>query len=65
MELFFAILAGLFAIVVYFVPSIIAYRRNMAAFAPLFLVNLFLGCTGIVWIVCLIWACEGRVNTRR
>jgi len=45
-----------------FIPSIIAYRRDMASFFPLFLINLFFGCTGIVWLVRLIWACEGRIK---
>ena len=62
MSTFILIPLALLAIVGYFVPTIIAINRNMAATVPLFLVNFFLGCTGIVWIVCLIWACEGRVK---
>jgi Superinfection immunity protein len=45
----------LFAIVMYFLPSIIAHNKR--DFAGIFLLNFFLGWTVIGWIVAFIWAC--------
>ena len=42
----------------YFLPSIIAHRKQ--AFLGIFLVNLLLGWTVIGWIVALIWACTAE-----
>jgi hypothetical protein len=40
----------------YFLPTIIAYRRKHRQKDPIFLINLFLGWTFICWIVSLIWS---------
>ncbi len=40
----------------YFLPSIIAYFRNRHRFRKIFLFNLLLGWTGIVWIAMLCWS---------
>lgn len=42
--------------VLYFVPSFIAYKRNHKNKLPIFVLNLLLGWSGIVWIGVLIWA---------
>ena len=47
-------------IVIYLIPSIIAFRRDTASRWVIFLVNVFLGWTLLIWLVTLIWACEGR-----
>ena len=52
--------AAIIGIVIYFIPSIIAFRRDAASRWVIFLVNIFLGWTLLIWIITLIWACEGR-----
>jgi hypothetical protein len=47
---------------IHFVPTIIAFKRGAASRWIIFLVNLFFGWTIIVWLVTLIWACEGRTE---
>ena len=39
-----------------FLPSIIAFRRAHPSRIAILLVNIFLGWTGIAWIVALVWA---------
>ena len=43
-------------IVVYFLPSIAVLVRRRANSAAIFALNLFLGWTGIGWVVSLVWA---------
>lgn len=40
----------------YFLPSFIAMLRKTPNALPLFLVNLFLGWSGLAWLACLIWS---------
>lgn len=49
----FVIIIGLF---VYFLPSIIA--RNKRDALSIFLLNFFLGATGVGWVIALVWACK-------
>lgn len=42
--------------VLYFLPMMIAFKRHHENYTAIFMLNLLLGWTGIVWIVCLIWA---------
>ncbi|WP_369574203.1 superinfection immunity protein [Acidithiobacillus sp. IBUN Pt1247-S3] len=44
------------AIVIYFVPSIVAYSRGAQNFLAIFLLNLFLGWSLLGWVGSLIWA---------
>ena len=54
------ILLSVIGIIIYFIPSIVAFKRDTASRWAIFLVNLFFGWTLLIWIVTLIWACEGR-----
>ena len=54
------IIATIIGTIVYFVPSIVAFKRNAVSKWGIFFVNLFFGWTLLIWIVTLIWACEGR-----
>ena len=59
-----SILAGGMIILViifllYFLPSFIAKIRGHKKSGVLFLINLFLGWTIIIWIILLIWAIIG------
>ena len=49
------ILILLFFLLLYFLPSFVGIgKRNSGA---IFVLNLFLGCTFIGWVVALVWAC--------
>lgn len=54
------IIASIIGLIVYFVPSIVAFKRNVASRWGIFFINLFFGWTLLIWVVSLIWACEGR-----
>ena len=47
------IIIGLF---IYFLPSIIARKKRDAL--SIFLLNFFLGATGVGWVIALVWACK-------
>ncbi|WP_414155815.1 superinfection immunity protein [Pseudomonas sp. BNK-43-a] len=47
------------SLVIYFVPMMIAFYRNHGRYTTIFMMNLFLGWTMVVWVICLIWALFG------
>ena len=49
-------MAGLIGIAVYFLPSLIAAARHTHNTTGIFLFNLFLGWTGIGWVIALLMA---------
>jgi hypothetical protein len=50
-----------FGFVIYFLPSIIALARSKRDSLAIFLLNLFLGWSGIGWVVSLVWAVKNDV----
>lgn len=51
---------GLLGLVFYFLPTFVAgARRSKNYFGVLFL-NLFLGWTLLIWVVCFVWACVSK-----
>jgi len=50
------IILSILTLVLYFVPSIIAYERKHHSFLLILLVNVALGWSGIFWIVALVWS---------
>ena len=50
----------LIALLVYFLPYIIASHRGIKGTGWIFLLNLFFAGTGIVWLVLFIWACTAE-----
>jgi hypothetical protein len=50
-----------FGLVLYFLPSIIALVRGKRDITAIFLLNLFLGCTFVGWVVSLVWAVKNDV----
>jgi Superinfection immunity protein len=52
---------SLAVLALHFVPSIIAFRRNVESKGWILLVNIFLGWTGIGWLITLIWAFNARL----
>jgi len=49
-------MAGLVGVGIYFLPSLIAVARQTHNATGIFLLNLFLGWTGIGWIIAMILA---------
>lgn len=46
----------------YFVPSIIAVKRNHCNQVPIILLNLFLGWLFIPWVIALVWSTTAQRN---
>ena len=59
-----AIFAGFIGLIIYFIPAMVAFKRTVASRWPIFFVNLFFGWTLLVWLITLIWACEGRTDNK-
>jgi hypothetical protein len=59
------IIVGFGAIIIffaaYFLPSIIAGKRQHRNTTPITLSNLFFGWTIVGWLVCLIWSTSSNV----
>jgi multisubunit Na+/H+ antiporter MnhB subunit len=55
-DLIIALVIIIIALAFYFLPWIIANRRNHENQLAIFLLNLFLGWIGIGWIGALVWA---------
>jgi hypothetical protein len=41
----------------YFLPTLVATWRGHHNRLAIFVMNLFLGCTGLGWVFALVWAC--------
>ncbi|MGA2029248.1 MAG: superinfection immunity protein, partial [Verrucomicrobiota bacterium] len=54
------VFCGLLALVVYFLPTIIALWRKHHYKWVIFAINLFVGVTGVGYLVALIWAAWPR-----
>jgi len=65
MEYFLYLVLIVVGILVYFAPTFIANNRNMASSTAVFLINLLFGWTLLPWLICLIWASEGRVEKKQ
>lgn len=57
-----AVALALVLALLYFVPTLIAWRRRHHQLGPIVLVNLLLGWSVIGWFFALVWACTA---TRR
>jgi Superinfection immunity protein len=60
MEVIFAISVIISLVLIYLLPAIIAWRRGHASTGGILALNLFLGWSGIVWIIALIWALSNK-----
>jgi len=49
-------MAGLIGVAIYFAPSLIAAARHTHNATGIFMLNLFLGWTGIGWVLAMIFA---------
>ena len=54
-----ALVLDILALVIYFLPTSIARKRDLATTWPLFWVNLLFGWTLIGWLFCVLWAATG------
>lgn len=58
------ILAGIIGvaagIAIYFLPTIIGFKRNQPNKTSIFLLNLFLGWSLIGWVISLVWATKNE-----
>lgn len=52
----FSIIILLILIALYFLPSVIGFRRNHPNKIPILILNIFLGWSFIGWVIALIWA---------
>jgi hypothetical protein len=48
------------AVLIYFLPTVIALSRGHLSALAIFFLNLFLGWTLIGWLVALLWSCTGN-----
>jgi len=51
----FGLIVGVL-LIIYFIPSFIAYSRKCPSSNAIFALNLLLGFSGIGWVVSLVWA---------
>jgi hypothetical protein len=51
------LLIVVFALVFYFMPTIVAANRGHRNTLAIGIANLFFGWTFIGWVLCLVWAC--------
>lgn len=65
MEIISAFLAiGVIALL-YFVPTVIGWRRTALSNGGIFLVNLFFGWTVFGWLFAFVWACTAETHKER
>lgn len=50
------------ALLLYFVPTIQAYKAKHKQRSAIFILNFFLGCTGAGWLLAMIWASNNNVE---
>ena len=50
------------AVLLYFLPTVVALIRGHLSALAIFFLNLFLGWTLIGWIIALIWSCTGNTS---
>lgn len=50
----------LFGIAFYMLPSAVAVGRSHSSTLGIFVLNLLLGWTVLIWIGALVWACSGQ-----
>lgn len=47
-------------VLLYFIPSFIAFTRDHDSLGWIIFLNIVLGWTGLGWLFCLVWAAFGR-----
>ena len=62
MDVLIFILMFAFLLYIYFVPSIIAVKRNHKNHMPIILLNIFLGWSLLGWVAALVWSTTAQDN---
>jgi hypothetical protein len=55
-----SLLPVLLVLILYFVPTAIAHRRDVEDYGKIFFVNMFFGWTVVGWIAVLIWSFRAK-----
>lgn len=50
-------------IIIYFLPWIVAVMRGHRACGAIFITNLLLGWSGIIWLIALIWSLNSNTES--
>jgi hypothetical protein len=61
--LFFILVGAVLALGIYFLPSLIAYKRHLDHFRRILILNILLGWTLIVWVNLMFWVTNLRRST--
>lgn len=56
MDVVTIIVFSVFGILLYFIPSVVAWKRKHRQFVPIMIVNLFLGWSFVGWVIALAWS---------
>lgn len=56
MDVFVGLVVLIILLFVYFLPTFVASKRNHKNTTPIFVLNLFLGWSFVVWVIVLAWA---------
>ncbi len=51
-------------ILLYFIPSMVAFTKSRQNFASIFALNLFLGWSVLGWVAALVWALKTKSSNR-
>lgn len=54
----------MFLVMIYLLPTVIAFTRKHGNLMPIFLVNFFLGWTLIGWFVSLVWSTTNNIREK-
>ncbi len=57
------LIVGIIGLAIYFIPSLVAYKKQHIQKQAILILNIFLGWTFIGWVVALIWSVTKRENT--
>jgi Superinfection immunity protein len=60
MDFMLTVVVAAVLITVYFLPTIIAKKRDILHFGMLFTINLLLGWTAVGWFLCMLWGIFGQ-----
>jgi len=60
-ELFGSLFSAAFVLALYFLPTIVAWRRNHNNMAAIFALNLLTGWTALGWVAAIVWSLTANV----
>ena len=60
-ELFGSLFSAAFVLALYFLPTIVAWRRNHKNAGAIFALNLLTGWTAIGWVAAIVWSLTANV----